>query len=68
VQGKKRKASDRSPSQMEVPDLEKENDEEVSSGSREKTIQDVAGDKKIILGTPKKRPRATEVQKLQIGT
>jgi hypothetical protein len=36
VQGKKRKASDGSPSQMEVPDLEKENDEEVSSGSREK--------------------------------
>ena len=68
MQGKKRKASDESPSQMEVPDLEKKNDEEVSSGSREKATQDVAGDKEVVLGTPKKRPRTTELQKLQIGT
>lgn len=61
MHGKKRKASDESPSQMEVPDLEKENDKDVSSGSREKTTQDVAGDKEVVLGTPKKRSRATEV-------
>ena len=61
MQGKKRKASDGSPSQMEVPDLEKENDEEVSLGLREKTTQDVAGDKEIGIGTPKKRPRAKEL-------
>ena len=64
MQGTKRKASDGTPSQMEVPDLEKENDEEVSSGSREKTTQYVAGDKEVGIGTPKKRPKATELQKL----
>lgn len=47
--------------------MEKENDEEVSSGSREKATQDVAGDKEIGLGAPKKRPRVTELQKLQSG-
>ena len=53
---------------MKVAGLEKEGDEEVSSGSREKATQDVAGDKEVGIGTPKKRPRATELQKLQIGT
>ena len=48
--------------------MEKENDEEVSLGLREKTTQDVAGDKEIGIGTPKKRPRATKLQKLHIGT
>ena len=68
MQGKKRKASDGSPSEIKVAGLEKEDDEEVSSGSREKATQDIAFDTQVGIGTPKKRPRATELQKLQIGT
>ena len=60
------KASDGSPSQEEVPDLEKENDEELNSSSKEKSIHDVADDKEVGIGSPKKRPRATKLQKLQI--
>jgi hypothetical protein len=47
--------------------LEKENDQEVSSGSTEKVATDVAGDKEGGIGTPKKWARATELQKLQVG-
>jgi hypothetical protein len=47
--------------------LETQNDQEVSSGSREKVATDVAGDKEGGIGTPKKRARATELQKLQVG-
>ena len=47
--------------------MEKENDQEVSSGSREKVATDVAGDKEGGIGTPKMRARATELQKLQVG-
>jgi hypothetical protein len=36
VQGKKRKAEDEGPTQQEVPESQKENDQKVSSGSREK--------------------------------
>ena len=47
--------------------MEKDNDQEVSSGSREKVATDVGGDKEGGIGTPKKRARATELQKLQVG-
>ena len=47
--------------------MEKENELEVSSGSKEKAAPDVAGDKEGGIAVPKKRLRATELQKLQIG-
>ena len=47
--------------------MEKENEEEVSSSSREKAAPDVASDKDGGIGVPKKRSRATELQKLQTG-
>ena len=47
--------------------MEKDNDQEVSSGLREKVATDVGGDKEGGIGTPKKRAWATELQKLQVG-
>lgn len=47
--------------------MEKENEQEVSSGSREKAAPDVAGHREGGVGVPKKRSRASELQKLQIG-
>lgn len=64
---KERKAEEKSPMQQEVPELEKENDQEVSSGSRKKAAIDVVGDKEGRIGTPKKRAWAIELQKLQFG-
>ena len=54
------------PTQHELPELEKDNDQEVSSSSREKVATDVGGNKGGGIGTPKKRARATELQKLQV--
>ena len=47
--------------------MEKENEKEVSSSSREKAGLDVASDEDSGIGVPKQRSRATELQKLQIG-
>ena len=47
--------------------MKTQNNQEVSSGSREKVAIDVAGDSQGGIGTPKKRVRATELQKLQVG-
>jgi hypothetical protein len=47
--------------------LEKDNDQEVSSGSREKVATNVGCDREGGIGAPKKRARATELQKLQAG-
>ena len=55
------------PTQHELPELEKDNDQEVSSSSREKVATDVGGNKGGGIRTPKKRARATELQKLQVG-
>ena len=47
--------------------MEKDNDQEVSSDSKENVATDVGGDKEGGIGTPKKKSRATELEKLQVG-